>query len=224
METKSSYYVGEDAMEQKNYDILSLAAATYQQPLDKNYCKKISQIEFKYALKELGLSRYKIKVIIDTFIDLDFIRAENDYYIVNPVKTPFVKLLNTTVAYCLTHLGAVDFKIYCYLMHKYQKHLAGNYVENYFFSEKELIKMMGYGVNGASYEKIKQALHTLEDVGLISYNHYSVTRSPSRGLYKELYNVKEVSHPQIKSSEEMQQGDYEIDNYDLPGWEGMKKI
>lgn len=206
------YSVEDNLLKNKNYDLLSFAAITCRYPLiSSQKIKRIPQDEFRYQLRTtMGHSQYKTRTLLQAFIDMGLMEEKNNEYIIQPTTDPFVTLKINTIDFCLDNkMDSYTFKVYCFLLHKYQAHVYYHMRDNYFFSEKELIVRMGYGVNGASYEKVKNALRLLEDLGLISYNHNSVHRKNKTGIYKELYAAHQ---PTLD------------DNNALPGWEGMKKF
>lgn len=191
-----SFNVGENNMKNKNYDFPTIAIASVggEWVPDKKQ-KRIKKEELSRNLKELlKMTRYKIDIVIKTLLDLKVISEDDKYYYIENVNIPYIRLSVDVIKYCINNLSSLPFKVYCYLRFIQSKHESKGYLQNYFFSEKELLKVCGYSVCGKNYVIIKEALITLEDLGLIRYNHQGIYRPNCQGTYKELYAVYDTCH------------------------------
>lgn len=180
-----------DKMKNKNYDISVVALATLDcEWLDDDKSRKIAKTEFRARLKTvLKMTNYKIKIVVNTLIDLRVMDEDDNCYVINAVEAPFVRLNISTVRFCLENLDPLSFKVYCYLANKFNIHRTYGITENYFFSAAELISVIGYGRNHQSHIKMLGILELLEGIGLIQYSEESVGRPGKHGTYHELYNV-----------------------------------
>lgn len=197
--------VHEEKMKNKNYDLLALAAVNLDCKVIDNE-KRISEVEFRKKLRHLlQLSNYKIKILIQTFIDLSVIKQDGKDIILLPVDAgkPFIKLNLYTIRYCLDSLSPLAFKVYCFLKRKYDLHIYYNYTENYCFSDKELLESCGLSRKYENCLTLSNILNTLEELNLIKYNHKAHGKAGSHGLYKDLYWVKEASSVVTKSLNEV---------------------
>ena len=193
-------------MKNKQYNLQALGLANLQGYIDKKEDGRIiNKKEFRKELKRiLKITYYKIDVIIKTFVALEvLIDYDKDYWKINPVVAPYVKIPVATVKYCINQLSADNFKIYCYLLNKYNIHTYYNHKENYFFSGSELLEMMGYFANDQKNRlKIKSSLDVLEQLGFIEYNHQQIGRPGKHGVYYELYKVNDTGTVQKKTAQE----------------------
>ena len=198
--------VAEEHMQNKQYDP-QLYLASY----NKGYIVErdgityhyVDKKELKKAIKDvLHKTYYKCNVLIKTYIDLGLITETDEFYIFNSVDKPFVGLTVDTVKFCLDYLNELPFKVYCYLMSKYVKHLylkeRYGKTENYFFSKTEIALALGYSKKEANILLIQRALVVLEDMGLIKFSK-SYQRPGHKGYYHELYWVRQYSKTQIKA-------------------------
>lgn len=196
--------VHEEKMKNKNYDLLALAAVNLDCKVINNE-KRISEVEFRKKLRHLlQLSNYKIKILIQTFVDLGVIKQEGKDIILLPVGAgkPFIRLNLYTIRYCLDSLSPLAFKVYCFLKRKYDLHILYDYKENYCFSDKELLESCGLSRKYENCLTLSNILNTLEELNLIKYNHKAHGKAGSHGLYKDLYWVKEASNVVAKSLNE----------------------
>ena len=101
-------------MKEKNYNLRGMALSNFLGTVDLATNQRvIEKQEFLGQLKEvLKLSKYKCKVIIQTFIDLNIIEEDNKYYYINPVSSNFLKLVVPTAKYCINNLSDFCFKVY----------------------------------------------------------------------------------------------------------------
>ena len=198
--------VAEKNMQNKQYNPqLYLAAFNKGYVIEQNGITYhyVDKKELKKAIKDvLHKTYYKCNVLIKTYIELGLITETEEFYIFNSVDKPFVGLTVDTVKFCLDYLNELPFKVYCYLMSKYVKHL---YIrqkyhrnENYFFSKTEIALALGYTKQEKNILLIQRALAVLEDVGLIKFSE-SHQRKGHKGYYHELYWVKQYSSTQIKA-------------------------
>ena len=140
--------IAEEAMTQKNYNPMLSIVASQTGRIEDTY-RIIKKEEFFAILKQrLKLSKYKAKKLMQVYLDLNFVSEEGDYYKFNPIQKYFVKVTLQTAIYFLDNLSDYSFKIYCWLLNKYENHLrmVQKYqsVENYFFSVTQIIEAMGY--------------------------------------------------------------------------------
>lgn len=198
--------VAEEHMQNKQYDPqLYLASYNKGYIVEQNGVTYhyVDKKELKKAIKDvLHKTYYKCTVLINTYIDLGLITETDEFYVFNSVDKPFVGLTVDTVKFCLDYLNELPFKVYCYLMSKYVKHLyikeKYNRNENYFFSKTEIALALGYTKQEKNILLIQRALTVLEDVGLVSFSK-SYQRPGHKGYYHELYWVRQYSKTQIKA-------------------------
>lgn len=196
--------VDKDNMKQKNYDLKVLAIANFQGYVDtERNCRVIDKKEFLANMKNvLKMTKHKCGIVTEALVELDIIREEGSNYCLNPVTAPFLKLYAPTVKYLINNLSPFNFKLYCYLLNKYNINKAYNLMDNYFFSKKELLEVCGYSRAQKNLLMLEQGLNTLEELALISYNHNSVGRPGKHGTYHELYWVSDAANAQITAAKE----------------------
>lgn len=199
-------------MKEKNYNLRGMALSNFLGTVDLATNQRvIEKQEFLGQLKQvLKLSKYKCKIIIQTFIDLNIIEEDNKYYYINPVSSNFLKLVVPTAKYCINNLSDFCFKVYCYMLNKYNMHITYRHFENYFFSYKELLSDIGYSNSTVNMNMLQQALTTLEELGFISYGHEAQGRPGKHGTYHELYSVNQIAPVQIKAAKTYLENKYEV--------------
>jgi len=193
-----------EKLENQNYNMSALAVANMLGYVNKvdNY-RVFSKNKFIERLKtKLKLSKYKCNVILDTFQELGCIEINGDEcHLLPVVNNCFLKIDFRTAQYCLDAMSPLTFKIYCYLLNKYNINKAYDCLENYFFSKAELMRMAGYQINKPNRKVITNCLSLLQELKLIDYNHTSEYRKGHRGRYYELYSVK-LHTPAMASADE----------------------
>ena len=198
-----SLSVSKERMQDKNYFLLPIVLSNTMGYADREKGRIVSKNEFKTTLKKyLKLSNYKFKTLIETFEALGIMKEEGSNYIFNLVQTNFVKLSFSTALYFLDYYSDFIFKIYCWLLQKYNLHVEYHYRENYFFNKKELLLGIGYSDSTVNRTKLSEALDILEKEGFIRYNHQYVGRPGKHGLYWELLEVKRFGETQVQSKKE----------------------
>lgn len=184
-------------LEEKKLDYRGYAATKFVGQLDKDTDSRIfTKNEFLTFLKtRLELSRYKANTCIEMLETLGLAeKIDEDTYRMAKIDPPFLKLYGDTVRYFFDHYSPEHFKVYCYLLNKYNIHKAHGYMENYFFSCAELLRIIGY--NSKKFQNIKymnEILIDLENNHFIKYNHETVGRPGKHGRYKELYWVNPIA-------------------------------
>lgn len=149
------------------------------------------------------MCRRDIKLLIDTSMSLGFLKEKNGNFILENVDGIFTTLKADTVRFCSKHFSNLDFKVYLYLMNKWNMNRAYKCKENYFFSHKEIAQIIGYSDNNInSVRVVKECLMHLENENLICYNHLGVKRPGTRGVYMELYKVNEYAKSQKNALKE----------------------
>lgn len=202
-----------EAMKEKNYNLRGMALGNFLGTINPATNQRaIEKKEFVSQLKKmLKLTKYKCQVIVNTFIELNIIEEDEDYYYINPVTSNFLKLVVPTAKYCINNLSDFCFKVYCYLLNKYNIHVAYRHIENYFFSYKELLGDIGYSNSTVNMHTLQQALTTLEELGFINYEHIGKGRPGKHGTYHELYSVNQVAPVQIKATQNYVDNGYKVD-------------
>lgn len=201
--------VSNEHMKNKQYDPqLYLASFNKGYIIEKNgnTYHYVDKKELRDSIKNmLHKTYYKCNVLIKTYIDLGLIVETDEFYVFNAVDKPFVGLTADNVKFCLDYLTELPFKVYCYLMSKYTKHLYVKETygknENYFFSKTEIALALGYSKKESNILLIQRALAVLEDVGLIKISK-SYQRPGHKGYYHELYWVKQYSKTQVRADSE----------------------
>lgn len=198
-----SLSVSKDRMQDKNYFLLPIVLSNTMGYADRDRGRIVSKTEFKTTLKKyLKLSNYKFKTLIETFEALGIMEEEGSNYIFNLIKSNFVKLSFSTALYFLDYYSDFIFKIYCWLLQKYNLHVEYHYKENYFFNKKEILSGIGYSDSTVNRTKLVEALDILEKEGFIRYDHNYVGRPGKHGLYWELLEVKRFGETQVQSKKE----------------------
>ena len=201
--------VDEEKLRNKNYNVSALALANMSGYVDKKYnCRIFYKSDFKNLLKRrLKIGARKVDVILNTFEEIGCLKIEGDICKLNAVKgNGFLKIDFETAKYCLNCLSPLAFKVYCYLFNKYNIHLAYEYVENYCFSKKELLKMAGYSYSYRNSEIMENCLQLLKSAGLLDFSDepiYKKNGGNLHGQYRELYKANLKSHVQIVAKEEV---------------------
>ncbi len=213
--TKEEYImldIHPDNMKEKNYNLRGMALSNFLGTVDLATNQRIiEKSEFIGQLKQiLKLTKYKCKVIVQTFLDLNIIEEDNKYYYINPVSSNFLKLVVPTARYCINNLSDFCFKVYCYMLNKYNIHMAYRHYENYFFSFKEVLNDLGYSNYASNMNMLQQALTTLEELGFIEYEHEAKGRPGKHGTYHELYTVNQIAPVQVKAAKNYVNNGYEI--------------
>lgn len=168
-----------------------------------------------------GVGREKARKIVDAFLAAGILEKKNNVYLVHRAKPPYVKFDVDTINYLLDGVSNDCLKVYCYLKNKWDIHCSYDYaIENYFFSNGELLRMMGYNDRqAANIKKITNILFLLEeDLKLIKYNHESVGRPGYHGVYHELLGVYDSATAK-KAKEESEE---EIKRMELEGQSAVK--
>ena len=149
-----------------------------------------------------GLGIKKARIVLQTFLDLEILKEFEGKYLLNDVQPHFIRLKISTIKFCLNFLNADAFKVYCYLKNKYDMHVYYQYDDNYFFTKKELMIMMGYNPDSPSTKrKINDILSGLYELELIRYNPEFVCKhGQCGGRYYELYKVNEECPAQLMSN------------------------
>lgn len=208
----------EEKLQNQNYNMSALALANMTGYINKieNY-RVFSKTQFIVLLKRrLKLSKYKSNVILDTFQELGCIEINGDECHLLPVAgNCFLKIDFRTAQFCLNSMTPLTFKIYCYLLNKYNINQNYNYVENYFFSKMELLRMSGYTNTGANKRIITDCLAALKKLELIEYNEESVYKKGYRGRYYELYKVNLHTPAQEQADKQNEQEEEEQKNLEL---------
>lgn len=190
--------VAEDHMKVQKYNPQVSLIGYVNGFVDKDDNLIISKRDLKKGLQErLGLKRTRINTLITTYLELGLIREDQNNYVFSKIDAPFVGLKPDTIMFCSQHLGQIPFKVYLYLMNKYQLNLLGKkhgrYTENYFFSKREIAVALGY--NGTKEEnilQIQEALELLKDLGFLNCSS-SQRRAGHNGYYHELFWVNQYS-------------------------------
>lgn len=152
----------------------------------------IEKKKLRQGLKELTqLSNYKINTIINAYLQLGLMTEKDDLYVLSKVDAPFIGLRGETVRFCLTYTSDFVFKIYIYLLNKYEINKMGKdrgkFTENYFFAKKYIAQALGYNpTKETNILKVNEGLEILKDLGLINYGP-SRKREGHNGYYHELY-------------------------------------
>lgn len=213
----------------KKLDYRGYAATNFLGAIGKDKKRRINRKDFEKYLKiNLNLSRYKIKNCIDTLISVGLLEeGKNGMLMMDSVTQPFLKLYAETVKYFFNHYQPIHFKVYCYLLNKYNINKAYQRTENYFFSTAELLRVCGY--NDRKFENVKlmnEVLIDLENNHFIEYNHQGVGRSSYQGVYKELYFVNDIAENSVQAIEETKQelGPVVYDGSHWIPYEEAKKI
>ena len=191
--------VKDDYLSDKKVDYVGYAATKFvgHGLSDKQNPQRVFQkTEFiDFLRNEIGMKKTKAYDCFNALQDINLInRREDGSYVVDKETAPFLKLYKDTVRYFFDHYKPIHFKVYCYLLNKYNLHQAYGYSENYFFSSAELLRVVGY--NDRKFNNIKlmnEVLIDLENNHFIHYNHETVGRPGKHGRYKELYWVNYIA-------------------------------
>lgn len=197
-----------DYLTNKKIDYVGYAATKfvgYGKTDSRNSQRVFEKSEFINFLRtEVGMKKNKSYDCFNALVDINLIQKQSDgTYIVDKETAPFLKLYKDTVRYFFDHYKPIHFKVYCYLLNKYNMHQRYKHNENYFFSCAELLRAIGY--NDRYFNNVKlmnEVLIDLENNHFISYNHETVGRKGSHGRYKELYWVNAIAENSISAAEE----------------------
>lgn len=197
--------VDRNNMQIKNYMPLALGYGHIEGKWNGEINRKyIEKIKFRNMLKnQLKVSKNRVKIVIDTFIELGFLKDDGKNYILENVDGVYITLHADTVRFCLKHFSNLDFKVYCYLKNKWEIHEHYKYKENYFFSENDILEMLGYSKSARNHVLIRESLLHLEKENLISFCHKSVGRPGYHGKYLELYYVNEFAASQVQARKQI---------------------
>lgn len=188
-----------DYLANKKIDYVGYAATKfvgYGKTDNHNPQRIFEKSEFINFLRtDVGMKKNKAYDCFNALIDINLIQKQNDgTYIVDKETAPFLKLYKDTVRYFFDHYKPIHFKVYCYLLNKYNIHQTYHLGENYFFSCAELLRAIGY--NDRYFNNVKlmnEVLIDLENNHFISYNHETIGRPGKHGRYKELYWVNYIA-------------------------------
>ena len=198
--------VSPEKMQIRNYDpYLTVASTQVGWGDSKNDYLIVPKNEYRAFLKnKLKLSQYKCNALIKVYIDLDMIKEDKDYYYFYPARTRFISLTIPTAVYFLDNLSDFVFKVYCWLLDKYELHLKYyKNGENFFFSKIQLLEGIGYTKGTKVWAQTINALNTLEELGFIKYNHEAVGKPGKHGTYLELYWVNKYGSVQVKANKDL---------------------
>ena len=205
LDNKMLLDVSSDKMKNRNYNLYLTIIANTMGYVDKDkQYRVVPKTEVRAYLRDsLKLTKYKIKTLLDTYKILGLMDEEGGNFIFYPVKKNFVSLSFSTTMYFLDFFSDFIFKVYCWLLNKYDLHCTyfkGK--ENYYFNKKELLESIGYSNNDINRHKLDDALILLEKLDYIQYNHQYIGRPGKHGLYLELYQVNKYGNAQIRSAKE----------------------
>lgn len=180
-----------------------------------------------FLRSEIGMKKTKAYDCFTALVDINLIQPQDDgEYIVDRETAPFLKLYKDTVRYFFDHYKPIHFKVYCYLLNKYNIHQVYKHKENYFFSCAELLRVVGY--NDRKFNNIKlmnEVLIDLENNHFISYNHETVGRPGKHGKYKELYWVNYIAeNSKLAFGETMNENPKELPASEIPSYEEYIKM
>lgn len=225
-EVKISLHMDKEYLANKDYDMRAYALsglAGEWDPIEKKKFWKSATTLKQALMNTCHLSKYRAGKVLNTFLELGFIFKKNGLLYIDDVTGNYLQLTPSTINYCLTALSDNAFKVYCYLkgIWAYRESKQFRFQENYFFSCRELVKMMGYSpTNQKNIVMVTQILMTLEKIGLIEYNHESVYRTANgqlHGQYHELLEVYDIPVPNIQIVKEIKDGT----NKDIYDWDSM---
>lgn len=187
----------EEYLAEKKVDYVGYAATKFVGYGDKRKAIRVfDKSDFITFLRdEVGMKKTKAYDCFTALEDINLIhKNDNGQYVVDKETEPFLKLYKDTVRYFFDHYRPIHFKVYCYLLNKYNIHQRYNHKENYFFSCAELLRAIGYNDRKFNNTKLmNEVLIDLENNHFISYNHETVGRAGKHGRYKELYWVNALA-------------------------------
>lgn len=199
------FNIEEEYMSNKIYNPLALSIIHLDGEWSKDIARKyINKTKFRGLLNEkFGMTRKTVKRFIDCMLKLGFLKEDGNNFILENVEGIFTTLNSDIVRFCSDHFSDLDFKVYLYLVNKWNIHKKYNYDENYFFSHSEIAQIIGYSKNNVnSIRVVKECLMHLENEDLIKYNHTPIHRKGHNGVYMELYNVKTTAKTQKEALNE----------------------
>lgn len=187
----------DEYLSEKKVDYVGYAATKFVGYGDKSKAARVfDKTEFINFLRdEVGMKKTKTYDCFSALEDINLIHKNDEgQYVVDKETEPFLKLYKDTVRYFFDHYRPIHFKVYCYLLNKYNIHQRYHHKENYFFSCAELLRAIGYNDRKFNNTKLmNEVLIDLENNHFISYNHETVGRAGKHGRYKELYWVNAVA-------------------------------
>lgn len=198
--------VSPEKMQIRNYDpYLTVASVNVGWGDNSKNCLVVYKNEYRAFLKKkLKLSQYKCNTLIKIYIDLGMIKEDSEHYYFYPSRTRFISLTLPTAVYFLDNISDFVFKIYCWLLDKYELHKKYyKNGENFFFSKVQLLEGVGYSKGSKVWAQVINALNTLEELGFIAYSHTPVGRPGKHGVYLELYWVSKYGNVQVKATEDL---------------------
>ena len=185
-------YLAEKKLDYRGYAATKLVGFSTKQKDGRIFS---GQDFITYLKKKIKLSRYKSKQCLDILVSSGLVKMiDDDTYKIENEKKPFLNIDVMTVYHFFNNYQAIHFKVYCYLLNKFNIHNQYHHKENYFFSTAELLRMAGYDDRqGKNFLMMNDVLNTLENGHFIKYNHHGVSRNGKHGTYKELYYVNPYS-------------------------------
>lgn len=213
----------DEYLSQKKLDYVGYAATKFVGYGDKKKAARIfDKGEFiSFLREEVGMKKTKAYDCFAALEDINLIHKSDDgKYMIDKETQPFLKLYKDTVRYFFDHYRPIHFKVYCYLLNKYNIHQRYGFKENYFFSCAELLRAIGYNDRKFNNTKLmNEVLIDLENNHFISYNHETVGRPGKRGRYKELYWVNAVAeNSQIAFGETIKQDQFKPQWFNGDKW------
>ena len=191
--------VKDDYLANKKVDYVGYAATKFVgfgEGGKQNPQRIFQKAEFiDFLRNDIGMKKTKAYDCFKALEDINLIKKqENGKYSVDKETAPFLKLYKDTVRYFFDHYKPIHFKVYCYLLNKYNIHQTYRHKENYFFSCAELLRAVGYNDRKFNNTKLmNEVLIDLENNHFISYNHETVGKPGKHGRYKELYWVNYIA-------------------------------
>lgn len=195
--------VKDEDLSQRRVNYMGYSATKFLGRVDKSTKARVFlKAEYiKFLRQDVHMNQRQAYRCFNALSDIGFIHeVDGKRYAVDREKAPFLKLRKDTVRYFFDHHTDSHFKVYCYLLNKYNLHEAYGHRENYFFSCAELLRAIGY--NGRRFENVKlmnEVLMDLENNSFIRYSHEAVGRPGHRGRYRELYFVNPVAENSRKA-------------------------
>lgn len=143
----------------------------------------------------MGIGHKKFMTGYNYLKDLGLIESKDS---INRVKRQivgmkFVVFKENLLKEVIENLDDYEFKVYCYLLNKYNMHCTYNCKAKYNFSKSEILVNLGYSKAQSNLNKMENVLDKLENMGYIRYSKKRVGALGGHGTYFPLEWVKNVN-------------------------------
>lgn len=139
-----------------------------------------------------GTGTSKFKKDFDFLVNSGYINVVDNFYQLQKYFSngvTFVSIERDKIEDLFAALDDFEFKVYVFLLRKYDLYLKYRNRVPHKFSKSSLLSALGYSVNSINIKKMQGVLDKLENLGLIEYDHNRCSSLGAHGTYWKLLKV-----------------------------------